>query len=286
VPSPATRIVADADRLIPEEIQGWRAAEPVKSFSPATVYDYMDGGAEVYLSYGMKALHVRVFNRVDESPITLNVFEMFSPSAACGAFSFERVDGSAGIGQDSEYGAGILRFWQGSRFVFIQAERESPACKEAVLALGRLLGGRLGRPGEVPRLPAALPAEGLRPLSVRFVLTPQLLTSMDAIAQDNALGLPARCEAVVGRYGKPGHPERVLLARYADAGGAQAGVAAFLKGRTPRPWILGQPAQGPNGWSCATVQGAMAVLVLDAPDAGAARKRMNAACARLKEVTP
>jgi hypothetical protein len=285
-PPPLARSSAGADRLIPAEFQGWRAAEPVQSYSPATVYDYMDGGAEVYLSYGMEGLQVRVFRRPGEPSITLNVFRMASPGAAFGAFTFERLDGPAGIGQDSEYGAGILRFWQGSHFVFIQAERETPACKTAILALGRLLADRLGMPGAAPRLPAALPAAGLRPLSVRYVLTPQLLTSMEAIAQDNAFNLPARCEGVAGRYGKPGDPERVLILRYGDAGGAQQGLAAFLKGRTPRPWILGQPTHGPSGWSCATAQGALAVLVLDAADAEAARARMIATCQRLKEVAP
>ncbi len=276
----------DPGRAIPAEIQGWRAAEPVKTYGPGAVYDYMDGGAEVYLSYGMKALHVRVYRGPDGSSITLNLFQMASPAAACGVLSFERVDGPAGIGQDSEYGAGILRFWQGSWFVFIQAERESPACREAILALGRRLAAGLGPPGVVPALPAALPAAGLRPLSVRLVLTPQLLASMETVAADNALGLPDRCEAVTARYGQVGQHERVIVARYADAASARKGLSSFLQRRKPKPWSLDHPQRGPQGWSGGALQGALAVLVLDAPDVDACRRRLSAARQRLKEVQP
>jgi hypothetical protein len=279
-------VANDAVRRVPAEIQGWRAVEPVKSYTPTTVYDYMDGGAEVYLSYGLKALHVRNFRRDGESAISLNIFEMTSAGAACGVFSFERVDGSAGIGQDSEYGAGILRFWHGSAFVFIQAEQETPACRSAILALGKLLVSQSGPPGEVPKLPTALPAEGLRPLSVRYVLSPQMLASMDAIAADNALVLPPRCEAVVGRFGKAGSPERVLIARYADAAQAQKGLASFLAARKPAPWTSGLPAAGPRGWSCGSAQDAFVVLVLDAADEEAARKRLTAAREKVNEVKP
>jgi hypothetical protein len=276
----------DAGPALPAEIQGWRATEPVKVYAPASVYDYMDGGAEVYLSYGLKTLHVRVYRGPDGSSITLNLFEMASSAAAFGVLSFERVDGPAGIGQDSEYGAGILRFWQGSRFVFIQADRESPACREAILALGRQLVAGMGPPGLVPALPAALPAAGLRPLSVRYVLTPQMLASMETIAADNALGLPDRCEAVVGRYGQVGQHERVIIARYADAASARKGLGSFLQSRQPKPWSLDHPVQGPKGWSSAATRGALAVLVLDAPDAEACRTRLSVAMQRLKEVLP
>ncbi len=264
-------------------VAGW-TADAVKSFDRTTVYAYMDGAAEVYIAYGMKALHTRIYRKDGELPIDVSIFDMDAPSGAYGAFSFERVDEEAGIGQGSEYGGGILRYWHGHHFVFIQAQRESEASREAVMALGRQILGRLGEPAPLPTLVEALDKDGLRAKSLRYIATPGLLYSTDSLMMDNALGLPDRCEAVVARYGKVGRPDRVILARFPDGARAIKGLGTFLRARTPRPWPAGTPIQAEGGWCLAGTSGVMAVLVLDAPDAPTARKRYDATLLRLKEV--
>jgi hypothetical protein len=249
-----------------------------------TAYDYMDGGAEVYLAYGMQALWVQTYACEGEPPITLNLFEMDSPSGAFGVFTYEREDDGAGIGQGSEYGGGILRFWQGRDFVFLQAETETTKARDAVLAIGNALASQLGPAQPAPALPAGLPADGLRPLSVRFVTSPLLLEAIERAASGNPLGLPRRCEAVVGRYGTKGGGERVVLAEFPDEKSAQAGVAAFLKARAPGTAKPGEPYSAEGGWCAAATSGLRAVLVLGAPDAAAARRRLVQAVGTNREV--
>ncbi len=62
---------------------------------------------------------------------------MGSPAEAFGAFSCDRQDPGAGIGQESEYGGGLLRFWQGRYFVAITASADDQATSGAVLELGK-----------------------------------------------------------------------------------------------------------------------------------------------------
>ena len=273
----------DMNAVIPSAANEWRAEGKLQSYDRKSIYDYMDGGAEVYLAYGLRTLWVRTYAKPHETPITLNLFEMEAPGGAYGAFTFEREDEEAGIGQASEYGAGMLRFWQGPFFVFVQAERESPAARAAILDLGKTLASRLGPPLSPPTLPKVLPADGLRPLSVRYVLSPQLLESVEPAALGNPLGLPAPCEAAVGRYGKPGNPERVLVARLPDAKRAAESVLGFLKGRSVRP---GEAYKSDNGWSAATSADVFAVLVLDARDSEMALARLREACENVKEAFP
>jgi len=64
----------------------------------------------------MKSLQVQKYAKKDEPPIVFDLFEMDSPEGAFGAFTFEREDDEAGIGQGSEYGGGLLRFWRGGSF--------------------------------------------------------------------------------------------------------------------------------------------------------------------------
>lgn len=271
---------------LPPAVLGWKPQGEERAYDRTTVYDYMDGGAEVYLAYGLTRLRVAVYARPGEPSITVNLFEMDSEAGAYGAFTFEREDEGVPVGQGGEYGGGLLRFWQGRTFALLQADRETPGVREAVLALGKGAAAGLGPPGKAPRLPSALPSDGLRPLTVRYALSPLLLETLERQAWGNPLGLGPRCEAALGRYGRVGNPERVLIARFPDAAGASAGASAFLKAKGPDKAIPGQPFNGAAGWSAAAASGSFVVLVLDAPDAAGAKRRLEEASRKLEEVAP
>lgn len=270
----------------PKEAAGWRARGAPADYDRTTVYDYLDGGAEVYLEYGLRRLSSQRYARPEESPIVFDLFEMDAPAGAFGAFTFEREDEEAGIGQGSEYGGGLLRFWRGRWFGFVQAEAESPASKAAVLALGRSAAERLGPDAEPPALPGALPPDGLRARSVRFVLSPLLLQIREPFLEGNPLGLTPRCEAAVGRYGERGGAERVVLARFPDAASAERGVNALVAGRFPAGAKAGEARPQGGGWSCAKPCGPFAVVVLESPSEARAKARMREAEERLREVAP
>ncbi len=273
------------DDVIPVSVKEWRAEGKATDYNTRTVFEYLDGGAEVYLAYGMKNVRALKYTHLGEPSIHLSIFEMEESDGAFGAFTYERIDAEAGIGQGSEYGAGMLRFWQGRYFVFIQAEQETPASRDAVLALGKTLASRLGAQGRPPALLAALPQKGLRPLTVRYVISPLLLKNLERTLDNNPLGLPQRTAAVVGRYGKPGNPERILLARFSDERSARAGVEAYLKtqpGGVHRP---AEPYGGPAGWSLVAASGVHAVLILDAPDASTVRRQFEEINYTLKEIS-
>jgi hypothetical protein len=273
------------DDVIPGSVKVWRAEGTPHTYNPETVFDYLDGGAEVYLAYGMKNVRALKYNHPGSPSIYLSIFEMEESDGAFGSFTYERLDAEAGIGQGSEYGAGMLRFWQGSHFVFIQAEQETPASREAVLALGKILASRLGGDGRLPALLDALPEERLRPLSVRYVISPLILKNLERTLDNNPLGLHQRTAAVMGRYGKPGNPERILLARFSDEGAASRGVDAYLKTRPGGVHKPTEPYSGPDGWSLAAASGIHAVLILDAPDVSTVRKHYEEIHLRLKEIS-
>ncbi|MBI4911386.1 MAG: hypothetical protein HY823_01500 [Acidobacteria bacterium] len=272
---------AQVRERIPANAGDWKPAEAPGVYDSRTVYDYMDGGAELYLSYGMNALGVQVYTKAGAPAITLNLFEMQSAPGAYGVFTYERLDGDAGIGQGSEYASGILRFWQGRHFVFMQALEEAPGVKEAMFALGRDVAARLGPGSPLPRLPSALPPEGLRPLTVRYLLGRQLIEALEAFAVDNALVLPVRCEAVLGRYGHPGRGERILIVKYPDLPAAKKGLESFL---TPRAGLPGRPFKGPEGWSVAGLAEDFAILVLGAETPTLATRQFETTARRLQEV--
>ena len=73
----------------------------------------MNGGAEVYLSYDFKRVRVRRYAGPDDGEIVLDVYDMGSSAEAFGVFSTSIEDPEVGLGQGSEYGAGLRRVRQG-----------------------------------------------------------------------------------------------------------------------------------------------------------------------------
>lgn len=117
-------VPAAAQLLLPSETTGWRWDNRIERYDSRTLYSYMDGAAELYLSYGFQDLMVRRYVKPGLHPITVELYRMASAADAYGVFTFERQDEPAGIGQGSEFGGGMLRFWKGAYFASIYAEGE------------------------------------------------------------------------------------------------------------------------------------------------------------------
>ena len=145
--------VTDFGQSIPKKIMGWGAAGRDTVYDRKTLFDYMDGGAEVYLAFDFKQVFVRKFKGPAKGELALDIYDMGSPEEAFGIFSCDREDPEAGIGQESEYGLGLLRFWQGRYFVSITASDDEKKAEKAILELGKAVAAGLGPAGSPPAEP-------------------------------------------------------------------------------------------------------------------------------------
>src|SRR5512136_3073062 len=124
--------------VLPSAVAGWTWDGKEARYDARTVFDYIDGAGEMFLAYGFEKLAVRRFEKADQPPLTVECYRMASAEAAFGVFSFERQDEGIGIGQGSEQGGGLLRFWKGRYFVSIFADGEGAEAESAILQLARL----------------------------------------------------------------------------------------------------------------------------------------------------
>jgi hypothetical protein len=199
--------LAAADLVLPESAGDWRAAGSDATYTPETLHEYIDGGAELYLSYGFRRLTSRRFTRADgsEPEITLDVFELRHSEDAFGLFAHGR-EGTPddalppGVGQDALQIGGLLSFWKGRTYVSILAYPETPEALAVLPVLARAVSDAIPERGRRPALLAALPEEALDPASVRFFRHPLWLNSYGYISNDNVLDLAPDCAAVMGRY--------------------------------------------------------------------------------------
>jgi hypothetical protein len=226
--------VKDLGPLLPKDVAGWKAAGPDRVYDRKTIFDYLDGGAEVYLAFDLREVFVRKFKNAAGTEIALDIYDCGSPAEAFGAFTCDRQDPDAGIGQESEYGPGLLRFRQGRYFVSITAAGDEEKAEVALRELGKVVVPVLGPPGEPPALLRALPESGLKKDRTCFFHSVINLNNLLFVASENILNLELRTDCILAEYDAGGvEPARLLLVRYPDESRAQIAEQSFAKGYRP-----------------------------------------------------
>jgi hypothetical protein len=219
----------------PEAAEGWKWDGKEEIYESRAIFDYIDGAGEVYLAYNFKTLIVRQFEKTGYPHIIAELYDMGSSNDAYGIFSLERQDEEAGIGQGSEFGGGLLRFWKGKYFVSIYADGQGPDAGQTILGLGRAIAHFIQLTGQAPKLVNALPdgKMGLVEKSIRYLHSHILLNQRFFIATQNILNLNPKTEVVLAQYLRAGKKMHLLLARYPDGKEAEAALRSFKRAYMP-----------------------------------------------------
>ncbi len=227
--------VMDTKLSLPSEIDGWKWDGKEERYDSKTIFKYIDGAGEVYLAYGFKGLVTRRFEKPGRPLLTADVYEMGSSADAYGVFSFERQDEEAGIGQGSEFGGGLLRFWKGNYFVSVNAEGEGEDVDKAILSLGRAVAASITKTGPVPQLISYIPDKGfgLVEKNIYFFRSQVLLNQRFFIAHQNILQLGQDVEAVLAEYLVGQHKVHLVLIRYPSEKRALDSLSSFRKAYLP-----------------------------------------------------
>lgn len=219
----------------PPEVAGYKWDGKIKTFNPKTVFEYIDGAAELYLAYGFLGLKVWRFEKTGAPPINLEIYEQASSEDAYGVFSFEHQDEPVGIGQGSEFGGGLLRFWKGNYFISVYAEGEGKGVEAAILDIGKAAARAIRITGPEPKLIRFLPGKelGLVDKSTRYLKSHILLNQRFFIAHQNLLNLSRKTEAALATYLREGKKVYLLLIRYPNAEEAGNSLETFRKAYMP-----------------------------------------------------
>jgi hypothetical protein len=221
----------DLAALLPAEVMGWVPIGPDAAYTPENLFQYLDGAAELYLSYGFLRSLSRRYEKSGEAgaSFTVDVFDMGRAQDAFGAFSHSQESPTTAFGQGSEETGTLIVFWKGRHYVSILGDPDTPAVRMALPRFGEAIAAAIGESGPLPAVVAGLPVEGLLVASVRFFHHPIWLNTYVSIAEDNALGVDAGCEAVLARYRRAGATAVLLVIDYPDPGRAQTGERALRR---------------------------------------------------------
>jgi hypothetical protein len=218
----------------PSEIEGWKWDGKETTYDPVTIFDYIDGAGELYRSYHFKGVWIHRYVK-EKQAINAELYDMGSSQNAYGIYSYERQDEEVNIGQESEFGGGLLRFWKGQYFVSVYADGEGPDVSPVILKLGREMDRAIQSKGERPAILDLLPGRdfGLLERSVRLLPNYILLNQRFFVATENILQLNEKTMMILAQYTRQQKKCHLLLLQYPSEKEAVSAVKSFQKTYMP-----------------------------------------------------
>jgi hypothetical protein len=154
-------------------MDGWQIADGPTTYDSETLFEYLNGGAPLYLDFGFEGMvHVRYQLGDDSlSSVTLDVYDMGSDLGAFGLYRSGRPPGDEVRDWGAEgYRSGtVAAAWKGGVSIHAQADDEQPELIEAMEALVEQVANAVVGDTSLPQIIALLPSDGLVPLSERIV---------------------------------------------------------------------------------------------------------------------
>ena len=171
---PATGGTGLAD-LLPaaSSMNGWQIADGPNAYDSESLFEYLNGGAPLYLDFGFQGMaHVRYQLGDDSlSSVTLDIYDMGSDLGAFGLFRSGRPpDAEVRVWGAEGYRSGtVAAAWKGGISIQAQADDDQPELIEATESLVAQVAKSVAGGTTLPQIIDLLPSDGLVPWSERLV---------------------------------------------------------------------------------------------------------------------
>jgi Family of unknown function (DUF6599) len=152
-------------------VSGWKQIGEIQTFTPNTLYEYINGGADLYLAYDFEELKVAEYQNGQKAAVTVDVYRHRTPTHAFGIYSQERFPGAnfIDVGVQGYLEKHALNFLSGNTYVKITGYDTGPEDPTILLSFAKAVAGNLGAKGAFPPMVAVFPAEGKVKNSEKFI---------------------------------------------------------------------------------------------------------------------
>ena len=163
------------DKFFPpsKSITHWARDGKPDSYSPETLYELINGEAELYHAYGFQNMSVLSYysGSVEDTFLTVHIYDMGTPENAFGVYSSYRYPGYdfQTIGTEAMVSDFGLKFYQGGYFIDISYGDMIPAIQQAGLAIAKEVSSLIPDPAQKPDVIQLLPKQDQVPYSIRYV---------------------------------------------------------------------------------------------------------------------
>lgn len=151
------------------EFAGWKLSGEIQTFESRTLYEYINGAADLYLAYDFEELKVAEYQNDRKANVTVDVFRHKTPNDAFGIYSQERLPNANynDIGIQGYSEKEILNFLAGNYYVKISGFKMES--EEVLTSFAKKVAENLGEKGSLPSLLGSFPREGKVKNSEKYV---------------------------------------------------------------------------------------------------------------------
>lgn len=153
------------------EVAGWKQSGEIQTFSRADLFEYIDGGADLYLKYDFQELKVVEYRNDQNASVTIEAYRHKTPVDAFGIYSQERLSSAniVEVGAQGYLEQGVLNFLAADFYVKMSSINVGPDDQKVLLAFAKKMAGNLGGKGSLPPILSSFPSEGKRKNSEKFI---------------------------------------------------------------------------------------------------------------------
>ncbi len=220
--------------LFSQKVGIWSMKGKVEVYSgEQRLYEYIDGGAEPYLSYSFQQVAVATYEDGTGGEITAEVWEFGNAGDAFGAYSVNRTGTEYFMADEAFLQENNLWVWRGKYYLSLSPTTPDVGAEEVVRIAQSLVNKMAGEMYAPPKQLKYLPTEGLIYSSVKFFHQKIILDNVSISKkpiEENVFGLSRDTDAIVGEYViEKGIPtEKLLLIKYPDAEKAKEGKIGYM----------------------------------------------------------
>ena len=281
---------------LPKTLGNWTRSDSAQIIDSGNIFNYMNGGGELYLAYRFDHLEVYEYTAEQQDDILVEVYVMHTSDDAFGLLSLDwggepvtfssppapQTDSTIAPPFRALYGSGLLRLWADTIYARVLAYRETPESRGAVLALGQVIAANRDMPAEPELLQVLPPTIGaawkLRNDRLGYFRSYLVLNSLYYLSHQNILNLDHSAEVVTAPYEHVTDPSirlQVLFVKYVAPEQAYQGLDQFHSAylpEHPKTFTTGGTAKHANvfniedGWVGYTLDGKCLSIVFEAPD--------------------
>jgi hypothetical protein len=228
--------------VLPDRFLDWRAAERL-DFRGRQLYDYINGGAELYISYGLAGMTGCKYESDSLPQLTAEIYEMTSPANAYGVYTQSRDIEEHDFGQGSQSFHDFILFWKGRYFVIVNTQEVTDRSTAAVRSLAALIDSLITDTGTPPDIVADIPQTNLVPAGFLYFHHYIWLNAYYFIADHNLLNISDQTDAVLAKYIDGDRRACLLMVDYPDVDTAAAAFRQLVEKyapelRTDDPFVL------------------------------------------------
>lgn len=214
---------SDLTGMLPDQIEGWQAEKTLILNTPSDLYNYIDGGAELYISYGFGQALSKTYTKEGNPEVLAEVYDLLETRNAFGVFTQTREEEESLFGQGTYSLPGAVFFWKGRFYISLSTWDATPEADRFIKVLASHISCAVTHEGEKPAVVSYLPLEGLIPHGYKYFHHTVWMNAFFFVSDHNVLNIDEYTDAVLARYAQGEGRIYLLMVQYKD--GTSAGNA-------------------------------------------------------------